>query len=108
MMIESVEIAVRPANREELRRALTAWRGPAEVEPGCLTSRILQDANDSNAFCYEAKWRSEDDLLCHLRSDHYKHLLFLMDMADRPPIVQFHKVVETSGLDLVQRARNAA
>ena len=108
MMIESVEIAVRPANREELRRALTAWRGPAEVEPGCLTSRTLQDANDLNLFRYEATWRSEDDLLCHLRSDHYKHLLFLMEMADRPPIVQFHKVVETSGLELVQRARNAA
>ena len=107
MIIESVEIAVGPAIREELLRALTAWRGPAEVEPGCLSCRILQDANNPNAFCYDAKWRSEDDLLCHLRSAHYRHLLMLMDMADRPPLVQFHTVTETVGLDFVQLARNA-
>ena len=108
MIIECVEIAVPPAKREEMRRALTAWTGPAGVEPGCLSCRILQDAEDPDAFCYEAKWRSEEDLLWHLRSDHYKHLLVLMDMADRPPLIQFHTVVETSGIDLVQRARNAA
>jgi len=108
MIIESVEIVVAAAKREELRRALTAWKGPTGVEPGCFSCRVLQDTDDPNALSCEAKWRSEEDLLCHLRSDHYRHLLVLMDMADRPPLIQFHTVVETVGLDLVQRARNAA
>jgi quinol monooxygenase YgiN len=90
---------------EELRRALTAWVGPTEVEPGCIKCRILQEANYPQVFCYGAHWKSEEDLLRHIRSEHYKRLLVLMDLGDKPPLVEFHTVDETRGLDLIERAR---
>ena len=105
MIIESVRIVVRPAMYEELRRALIAWVGPTEVEPGCIKCQILQEANDPQVFSYGAHWRSEHDLLRHVRSEHYKRLLALMDLGDRPPLVEFHTVGETRGLDLIERAR---
>jgi len=108
MIIECVSIAVRPEKREELRRALSAWRGPAGVEQGCLSCQILQEFDGSGAIWYVAQWGSENDLLRHLRSDHYKRLLVLMDSADEPPLIQFHNVMKTAGLELVQHARNAA
>jgi len=46
-------------------------------------------------------------LLRHLRSEHYKRLLILMDLGSDPPLVQFHIVAETKGLDLIEYARNA-
>jgi quinol monooxygenase YgiN len=108
LIIESVRIAVRPAKREELRRALTSLLGPIEAESGCMSCRILQEGNDSHAFCYEAQWKSQDDLLRHVRSEHYKRLLVLMDLGDEPPVIEFHTVAETRGLDLVERARNVS
>jgi quinol monooxygenase YgiN len=108
MIIESVCIAVRPANREELRRAFAAWKGPTEVEPGCKSCKIRQQSDDPDAFCYEARWNSEEDLLHHLRSDHYKRLLVLMDMGEEEPVIEFHTVLETVGLDLIQRVRNGS
>ncbi len=107
MIIESVRIVVAPAKREQLRRALAAWTGPTAVESGCMSCRMLQEGSDLDAFCYEAKWRSRDDLLRHLRSEHYKRLLLLMDIGTGPPVVEFHTVAETRGLDLIEYARNA-
>jgi quinol monooxygenase YgiN len=107
LILESVRIAVAPARREQLRRALAAWAGPAEVEPGCMSCRILQEDSDPEAFYFEAQWKTREDLLRHLRSDHYKRLLVLMDLGSEAPVVEFHTVAETAGIELIQRVRNA-
>ena len=106
MIIESLRIVVHPAKVEEVRRALAAWIGPTQVESGCTNPRILQEAGQPHSFCYEAQWENEDDLMRHLRSEHYKRLLVLMDLGDEAPVVEFHTVNETKGLDLIQHARN--
>jgi quinol monooxygenase YgiN len=106
LIIESLRIVVHPARVEEVRRALAAWIGPTQVESGCTNPRILQEAGQPHSFCYEAQWESEDDLMRHLRSEHYKRLLVLMDLGDEAPVVEFHTVSETKGLDLIQHARN--
>jgi quinol monooxygenase YgiN len=108
LIIESLRIVVRAAKREELRRALAAWIGPTQVESGCMDCRILQEAQEPHSFCYEAQWKTPDDLMRHLRSEHYKRLLVLMDLGEEPPVVQFHTVTETKGLDLIQHARNVS
>ena len=107
LILESVRIRVTPTKREQLRRALAAWAGPAEVEPGCLSCRILQQDNDPQTFYFEARWKTQDDLLRHLRADHYKRLLVLMELGSGPPLVEFHTVAGTAGLELIQRVRNA-
>ena len=106
LIIESLRIVVRAAKREELRRALAAWIGPTQVESGCLDCRILLEGNEPHSLCYEAQWKTPDDLMRHLRSEHYKRLLVLMDLGEKPPVVEFHTVTETKGLDLIQHARN--
>jgi quinol monooxygenase YgiN len=106
LIIESLRIVVRAAKREELRRALAAWIGPTQVEPGCINCRIFQEDNEPHSFYYEARWKTPDDLMRHLRSEHYKRLLILMDLGEDPPVVEFHTVTETKGLDLIQHARS--
>jgi quinol monooxygenase YgiN len=108
LIIESIRIAVKPAKREELRRALMAWVGPTEVEAGCMGCRILLETSGPHSFCYEARWSTEENLTHHLTSDRYKRLLVLMDLGDDPPHIEFHTVTRTSGLDLIQRVRTAS
>jgi quinol monooxygenase YgiN len=105
VIIESVRIAVRPSKSEELRRALTALAGPTEAESGCISCRILQESRDPHRFCYEAQWKAQEDLLRHVRSEHYKRLLVLMDLGVEPPLIEFHTVTDTKGLDLVESIR---
>jgi len=108
LLIERVCIVVTSAECEQLRRALVAWAGPTSVETGCLSCRILQESSDPLAFCYLAHWNTQDDLLRHIRTEHYKRLLVLMDTGTRPPLVEFHTVTETKGLDFIEHVRNVS
>lgn len=105
MIIESVRIAVTPAKCEQLLRSLAAWAGPTAVESGCLSCRVLHETSDPQAFCYQAQWRTQDDLLRHIRTSHYKRLLALMELGTGPPLVEFHTVTETKGLALIEHTR---
>ena len=106
LIIESVRIAVTPAKCEQVLRALAAWAGPTAVESGCLRCRILQETSDRQAFCYQAQWKTQDDLLRHIRTEHYKRLLALMELGTAPPLVEFHTVTETRSFDLIEAARD--
>ena len=108
MIIESVRIAVMPAASEQLLRALIAWAGPTAVESGCLSCRILQENSAPQAFCYQAYWNTQDDLSRHLRTDHYKKLLGLMELGTTRPLVEFHSVTETRGMDLIETTRTVS
>src|ERR1700722_19478042 len=103
LIIESLRIVVRGGKREEMRRALAAWIGPTQVESGGINCRILHEEHEPHSFYYEARWKTPDDLMRHLRSEHYKRLLVLMDLGEDPPVVEFHTVVETKGFDLLQQ-----
>ena len=105
MIIESVRIAAMPTKCEQLLRALIAWAGPTAVESGCLSCKILTETGAPQAFCYQAQWKTQDDLLRHIRTEHYKRLLVLMELGISPPLVEFHTVTETKGLELITRTR---
>ena len=105
MIIESVRITVMPADCEQLLRAIVAWSAPTAVEPGCISSRVLQEASAPQAVCYQAHWKAKDDLIRHLRTEHYRKLIILMESGITSPLVEFHTVTETQGLDLIKRAR---
>ena len=105
MIIESVRIAVMPAKCDQLLRALVAWAGPTAVESGCLSCRIFQESSAPQAFFYQAQWKTQADLLRHIRTEHYKRLLALMELGTTPPLVEFHTVSETKGLDLIEHTR---
>ena len=96
-----------PKKYEQLSRALAAWAGPTAAEAGCISCRILEEKSDPQAFYYQAQWKTMADLLRHLRADHYKRLLGLMELGTGPPLVEFHTVSETKGLDLIECTRNA-
>lgn len=105
MIIETVRIAVMPSKCEELLRALIAWAGPTAVESGCLSCRILKEVCAPQAFCYQAQWKTQNDLLRHIRAEHYKRLLALMELGTAAPLVEFHTVTETRTLDLIESTR---
>ena len=91
-----------------IEQGAVAWSGPTTAEAGCISCRILQEKNESQAFYYQAQWKTKEDLLRHLSADHYKRLLGLMELGTGPPLVEFHTVSETKGLDLIERIRNVS
>src|SRR5581483_1062386 len=105
MIIERIAVLVAPEKREDLRRAFSSLLEPTCVEPGCICCDLYQESGNQNRFCLETRWKSEPELVRHLRSEKYRDLLMLLELGSEPPLVEFHAVAETKGLDLVRAVR---
>jgi len=108
MIIESLGLVARREDRRELQAALSFLLGPTRVESGCVSCHLYQDVSDPNGFQFECIWRTEADFVHHLRSEIYKQLLILMELSAEKPIVQFHTVSVTQGLEFVHTSRQQA
>ena len=105
MIIERIAVLVAPEKREDLRRAFSSLVGPTGVEPGCIGCDLYLEAANLNRFCLETRWESDQALVTHLASEQYRNLLVLLELSKEPPLIEFHEVVETKGLELVHSVR---
>ena len=58
-----------------------------------------------NQIIFSQVWRSENDLQRHLRSDEYKKVLLVMEMACARPEIRFDNIISTSGVETIEKAR---
>ncbi|MGC1297852.1 MAG: antibiotic biosynthesis monooxygenase family protein [Alloacidobacterium sp.] len=105
MIIEKIGMLAPPERREDLRRAFSSILGPTCVEPGCISCALYQEAGNPNRFCLETRWKTDQELIRHLRSEQYRSLLILLELGSEPPQIEFHEVVETKGLELIHEVR---
>jgi hypothetical protein len=56
---------------------------------------------------FEELWRNEEELEQHLRSEEYRKVLLLMEMALQPPEVRFNRVSSWSGIEIIEKARTS-
>ncbi|HXZ44052.1 MAG TPA: antibiotic biosynthesis monooxygenase family protein [archaeon] len=105
-MIQSAIRMVLPGNR--LKEA-TAILGPmaerTRTERGCLGCHLHQDVLDENVLIFEESWASDTDMERHLRSQEYRDLLLVMEMALVKPEVRFDTVARSSGIETIHHAR---
>ena len=105
MIIASVRLKASAGKYEEMARGLGSLLGPTRTERGCLECQLHQDVVDPNTFHFESTWRTEDDLEQHVRSPGYMKLLMLIELGAAQPVIEFHKVSQTQGLEFIQAVR---
>jgi quinol monooxygenase YgiN len=105
MVIAIVAIKASSEKYGELRKALSSLSGPTEAEAGCKSCQLYQDVSDASVLRVETRWKTQGDLLRHIRSDTYKRLLLLMELGSEQPTIEFYTVSELRGLDLIREAR---
>lgn len=76
-----------------------------QVSPGCLGCYVYQDVRDSRVLLYEQWWESKEDLDRHLRSELYRQVVLVMEMAEEFPVVRFSEISRTSGMETVAKSR---
>jgi quinol monooxygenase YgiN len=93
---------------EKQRDALQILRSVAErtrAELGCIRCSVYQDSDEQHGILYEEVWRSEDEMQIHLRSQEYRNLLLVLEMALKPPEITFNKIISTSGVEIIEKVR---
>jgi quinol monooxygenase YgiN len=95
-----------PSKYAEARDILRAMVERTRVSRGCLGCDIYQDLREPRVLLFEEWWETEADLDRHLRSDTYRHVILVMEMALEYPVLRFNEVSHSTGLETVERARS--
>ena len=74
MLIITVEINVKPEQRQAAIAAMRKVATATQAETGCLMYQFHVDMEDSNRFFLFEKWGSEESLAAHQQSTHMAEL----------------------------------
>jgi len=93
---------VQPKKRSDFLETMRGMLEPARVERGCLSYRLYEDVENTNAFVLLEEWATQEDLERHISKDNQRRLLALMDLLSEQPELRFNTVSHTAGMDLIE------
>ena len=106
---KSVHAAFRiviPANKwHEVLMILNSVMELIRLEEGCVSCRLYMDLQEEGALMLEQNWSSQRDLERHLRTDIFRTVLLVLEMAAEAPEIRFDVIERTTGLDTIRRIR---
>ena len=102
MILSTLKMIVQPEKRRDLLETMRGMLEPARVERGCLSYRLYEDVEDTNAFVLLEEWATQEDLERHISKDNQRRLLALMDLLSEQPEFRFDTVSHTAGMDLIE------
>jgi quinol monooxygenase YgiN len=105
-MIQAMIKVRLPASR--MKEAMAILRPLVEstkTVPGCVDCELYRDVLEETVLVFHDLWDDQESLQRHLRSERYRDLLLVMEMAKEVPEVRFDEISHTSGLEAIERAR---
>jgi quinol monooxygenase YgiN len=106
MILATLRMAIPLSKRGEALKILKSMVARNQAQPDCVFSRICEDVLEDNVLQFEEMWRSEEELERHLRSEKYREVLLIMEMALKPPEVRFNTVSTSTGIETIEKARS--
>ena len=105
MIIFTLCFKVSVSKRKEVISLFDSLVGPLSVKPGCIRVALLSDVNGHEDLMLLEEWQSRAELDKHIRSDEFRKILALMDLANESPKTRFYQVSSTEGFEVVEKAR---
>jgi quinol monooxygenase YgiN len=96
-----------PLNKQsEALEILGAVCTQIQFEPNCIGTHLYRGVDDVRAIMIEERWISEEHMRQHLQSDSYRRILLVIEMAEEPPEIRFEKIVQSGGMETIEKARS--
>ena len=105
MVHSTIRLLIPLEKQNEALEILGSITEQIQFEPGCISSRLYQDVQEELAIMIEEIWASETELQHHLRSDKYRNVLLVVEMAAEPPEIRFDTIAHSSGVETIEQAR---
>jgi quinol monooxygenase YgiN len=106
MIHATIRIVVLPKKYDEALKILKSTVEWNRIRLGCLSCHIYRDLQEKNVLMLEEVWKSEEDLNLHLRSDEYRSLLMVLEMAVKQPEIRFDTISSSAGIETIEKARS--
>ena len=105
MVIATLRMSVPVENQDNVLRTLRMVMGPTRAQLRCISCQLYQDVEDANLVSFVQEWESQEALDDHIRSDDYRKVLAVMELASEQPEVKFITASHTDGMELIERLR---
>jgi quinol monooxygenase YgiN len=108
MIFTTIRMTISPQKRGEALKILRSMNEQSQENPGCLSSHLYGDLLEEGVIMIEELWRTERDLNKQMRSDEYRNLLLVIEMAVKQPEIRFNNVSSWTGIETIEKARSPA
>lgn len=107
MILATIRMKIEMKMFDEILQTLKSMTGSTNLQRGCLSSRLYRDEIENAVFMVEDIWDNEEDLERYLRSEDYRRILLVLEMACEQPDIKFQTISEQAGLEVVEKARKS-
>jgi len=98
MILVKIRMKVLSEKRMELSQAIVSLIGSIRLEKGCQRCDFCQSTEDENRLILLEEWDTQENLMTHLKSDHYRVLRGAMNLLKEPYERIFHTVFHPAGM----------
>ena len=99
MILVTIRMNVRSEKRMELSQTIASLSSSIRMEKGCNRCDFCQSTEDENRFFLLEEWNTQENLMTHLKSEHFKVIRGAMNLLQEPYERMFHTVFHPAGMD---------
>jgi quinol monooxygenase YgiN len=105
MVRSTIRMRIPLKKHNEALEILGSMTEQIQFEPGCISCGLYRSVDDKSVIMIEELWMSDADLQRHLRSDKYRKVLLVVEMAAEPPEIRFDTIAHSTGVETIEQAR---
>jgi quinol monooxygenase YgiN len=99
MILAITRINVPSEKRMELSQTIASLSGFIRMEKGCRRCDFCQSVEDENRLFLLEEWDTQENLITHLKSDHFRVLRGAMNLLKEPYEKTFHTISHLPGME---------
>ena len=101
MILAIIRMKVIPEKRMELSQTIVLLIGSIRKEEGCNRCDFCQSIEDENRLFLLEEWDTEENLMTHLNSNHFRVLQGAMNLLKEPYERMFSTVFHLTGIEKI-------
>jgi len=99
MILLIIRMKVLSEKRMEFSQTIALLSGSIRMEKGCQRCDFCQSIEDENRLLLVEEWDTQENLITHLKSEHFRVLRGAMNLLQEPYERMFHTVFHPAELE---------
>jgi quinol monooxygenase YgiN len=99
MILVIIRMKVLSEKRMELSQTIASLSGSMRMEKGCRRCDFCRSIEDENRLFLLEEWDTQENLMIHLKSEHFRVLRGAMNLLKEPYEMMFHTVFHPAGIE---------
>lgn len=105
MVRSTIRMLIPLEKQSEALEILGSTIEQTQFEPGCVNCRLYRGVEDARTIMLDELWMSDEDVQRHLRSQKYRKILLVVEMAAEPPEIRFDTITHSTGVETIEQVR---